>query len=186
MNVMSFVEKLTKALEWGELAGIVVIVIFLWSIGQWAFVFVANYVGSKRRINVNPIIDFHFQPDKGDDVQLVVRTFDKNRDKITSRFERWRRYEDLTIEPQGDYYAIRKIDIARNLPKESYPFKFFLRISDKDKRKYYSRLAESRLIVTGVGDKDNENPGKWRIWFLVPEEEIHQSIASLWHMNHKL
>ena len=129
--MLDFVNQVTKSLDWGEIAGILVIFISLLTFLRWIFHLIIERVKSRWRVRENPLINIPTHNLPVEDIQLVVRTLDRNRDKKTSRFENWRKYEDFEVKAEGNTYKIRKNDILGRLPRPNYAFKFFYEFQRK-------------------------------------------------------
>lgn len=181
------ISKITGALDWGEMAGIIAVFSALAGLLYKLFEYFSAVLFRHLRENKQPRIEVQLKVDDGDGVEFVVQTFRPNRNHSKSPYEEyWEKDNNFIVIPEQDIFTVEKSDILQNLLKPSYPYKFFLRIERSKLEKYYARLASSGLIITGRGDEDESNSNLWRVWFLVSSEPQHPKSKDLWRVNHKL
>lgn len=132
--------------------------------------------------------EFRFGDIKIDDdgVELRCRLFalDKAEDSLSSTW--WTSITEFVVDPN---LMLKMAKIRKHLNGEIYnSFKFYLHVPNKEviKKKYRNRLVNADAVVTGFGDKDPEENGWWRIWFLHPEGFIHPYLSKTYLANHSV
>lgn len=184
---MEWLNSLANFAEWEALFAFAGFTLFIYKVVEYIYQRIRSKIDISKRNSVDPYIQFRFNLEEKDEGEVIVWIFSKNLNK-SNVYQKWEKCDELKASPEAGGFKIPKSKIRNRIPDISYPYKIFLRIPDTEeiKSKYYARIADADLIITGKGDADPEHDGKWRIWFLVPREELHPQVSQLWYMNNRL
>ncbi|MEI7870154.1 MAG: hypothetical protein WCI11_19900 [Candidatus Methylumidiphilus sp.] len=138
-------------------------------------------------ISEYPSIYTKFEVDKEDSVEFFFVTYCKNENRKNTYDTIWLENSKDKVEYTSDGFELKKEGIAKRLKNASDPYKFYITvpISSEVIHKYYCRLLEAEHIVTGRGERD-EDETRWRIWFLMHNQPVHPDPQSPSALNHTL
>ncbi|WP_321418953.1 hypothetical protein [uncultured Desulfobacter sp.] len=113
---------------------------------------------------------FDLDIDNNDDVEFRCVTFEPNSNgKLSTDEDLWQEVIDFRID---NHKKIDRRTISEQMKKEYHSFKFYLKVKEEMRLKYYARLLSADAVVTGEGDLRLNN-GYRRIWFVHSEGFIH-------------
>ncbi len=133
-------------------------------------------------------IEVDIDTDDINNIELYCVLFSKNEVREHSFDRIWVIDAEFKIDHTAEGFSIEKSEISKRLKHFSFPYKFYMAVPNDPeiKKKYYSRLLESKKIVTGRGSINKKDNSKWNIWFLLNNQPIHPDVQFPGSINHTL
>lgn len=182
---MTWLDKLTKSAEWGELAAIAALAILLFNAAKYVVVLLHQSQKTRQGAIIRHLVSIVIVSEPEDNVLLSYHTYFKKAFVTRFTFGRWLPYKEIPVSGSSGVYVVNKNDLLRNCKSIRSSYNFALEIPNVDaaKEKYFARIASNGYIITGRGRVNQSDEKRWLIFFVHPDEPYHVDSGFTWELK---